>query len=31
LWHGWRVAVAYVIGFFFMLATIGWDPDLAHR
>ena len=29
LWlrHGWHVAVAYVIGFFFMLAIIGWRPD----
>ena len=27
LWHGWPIAVAYVIGFFFMLAIIGWRPD----
>ena len=29
LWlrHGWHIAVAYVIGFFFMLAIIGWHPD----
>jgi Na+/H+ antiporter NhaD/arsenite permease-like protein len=29
LWvrHGWWVAVAYVVGFFFMLAMIGWRPD----
>jgi Na+/H+ antiporter NhaD/arsenite permease-like protein len=29
LWlrHGWHVAVAYVIGFFFMLAIVGWRPD----
>ena len=29
LWlrHGWHVAIAYVIGFFFMLAMIGWHPD----
>ena len=29
LWlrHGWHVAVAYVIGFFVMLAVIGWHPD----
>jgi len=28
LWvrHGWHVAVAYVIGFFIMLAVIGWHP-----
>ncbi|MGZ8323771.1 MAG: citrate transporter [Rhodoplanes sp.] len=29
LWlrHGWFVAIAYVIGFFVMLAVIGWRPD----
>jgi hypothetical protein len=29
LWlrHGWHIAVAYVIGFFFMLAILGWHPD----
>jgi Na+/H+ antiporter NhaD/arsenite permease-like protein len=29
LWlrHGWHVALAYVIGFFVMLALIGWHPD----
>ena len=29
LWlrHGWPVAVAYVIGFFVMLAILGWKPD----
>jgi len=29
LWlrHGWPVVVAYVIGFFVMLALIGWHPD----
>jgi Na+/H+ antiporter NhaD/arsenite permease-like protein len=33
LWlrHGWHVAVAYVVGFFVMLAVIGWHPDLDHR
>jgi Na+/H+ antiporter NhaD/arsenite permease-like protein len=32
LWlrHGWHVAIAYVIGFFFMLAIIGWHPDAPH-
>jgi Na+/H+ antiporter NhaD/arsenite permease-like protein len=25
--HGWPVAVAYVIGFFVMLAILGWHPD----
>jgi Na+/H+ antiporter NhaD/arsenite permease-like protein len=31
LWlrHGWHVAVAYVIGFFVMLAVIGFHPDTA--
>jgi hypothetical protein len=29
LWlrHGWHVAIAYVIGFFVMLALVGWHPD----
>ena len=29
LWlrHGWHVAIAYVIGFFVMLAILGWKPD----
>jgi Na+/H+ antiporter NhaD/arsenite permease-like protein len=33
LWlrHGWHVAIAYVIGFFVMLAVIGWNPDESHR
>ncbi len=28
LWlrHGWHVAVAYIIGFFVMLAILGWHP-----
>ena len=29
--HGWHVAVAYVVGFFFMLAVLGWHPDADHR
>ncbi len=29
--NGWHVAVAYVIGFFFMLSVIGWHPDALHR
>ena len=28
--HGWPVAVAYVIGFFLMLAVLGWHPDAPH-
>ena len=33
LWlrHGWHVAIAYVIGFFVMLAILGWKPDAEHR
>jgi Na+/H+ antiporter NhaD/arsenite permease-like protein len=33
LWlrHGWHVAIAYVLGFFFMLAVLGWHPDADHR
>jgi Na+/H+ antiporter NhaD/arsenite permease-like protein len=33
LWlrHGWHVAAAYVIGFFVMLAILGWKPDTDHR
>ena len=26
LYHGWHIAVAYVIGFFVMLALLGWHP-----
>ena len=25
--HGWHVAVAYVVGFFVLLAVLGWHPD----
>ena len=28
--HGWWIAVAYVIGFFVMLAAWGWHPDAPH-
>ncbi len=28
---GWHVAVAYVVGFFVMLAVLGWHPDPAHK
>ena len=27
--HGWHVAVAYVAGFFVMLAVLGWHPARA--
>jgi Na+/H+ antiporter NhaD/arsenite permease-like protein len=29
--HGWHVAVAYIIGFFVMLAILGWNPDAPHK
>jgi Na+/H+ antiporter NhaD/arsenite permease-like protein len=28
---GWHVAVAYVIGFFIMLAVVGWHPHTPHK
>ncbi len=33
LWlrHGWMVGVAYVIGFFVLLAVMGWHPDERNR
>jgi Na+/H+ antiporter NhaD/arsenite permease-like protein len=33
LWlrHGWHVAIAYVIGFFVMLAVLGWHADAGHK
>ena len=33
LWlrHGWHVALAYVIGFFVMLAVLGWHADAGHK
>ena len=33
LWlkHGWHVTVAYVVGFFFMLAILGWHPEAPHK
>ena len=33
LWlkHGWFVAVAYIVGFFLMLAVLGWHPDVEHK
>ena len=33
LWvrHGWHVAVAYVIGFFILLAVMGWHPNERHK
>ncbi len=29
--HGWHVAVAYVIGFFVLLAFLGWHPNAPHK
>ncbi len=29
--HGWHVIVAYVIGFFVLLAVLGWHPDAGHK
>jgi Na+/H+ antiporter NhaD/arsenite permease-like protein len=33
LWlrHGWFIAVSYVVGFFVMLAIVGWNPDPPHK
>ena len=33
LWlrHGWFIAVSYVVGFFVMLAIVGWNPDAPHK
>ena len=28
---GWHVAMAYVIGFFIMLGTVGWNPHTPHK
>ena len=32
LWlrHGWPIAIAYTVGFFFMLAVVGWHADAPH-
>jgi hypothetical protein len=29
--HGWFVAVAYVAGFFVLLAVLGWHPNERHK
>jgi Na+/H+ antiporter NhaD/arsenite permease-like protein len=29
--EGWHVALAYVFGFFVMLAILGWNPDAPHK
>lgn len=29
--HGWHVALAYVVGFFVLLALVGWHPHPPHK
>ena len=29
--HGWHIAIAYVVGFFVLLATLGWHPTPQRR
>jgi hypothetical protein len=29
--HGWHVALAYVVGYFVLLGTLGWHADEAHK
>ena len=29
--HGWHVALAYVVGFALLMATLGWQPHAPHR
>ncbi len=29
--QGWHVTVAYAVGFFFMLAVLGWHPQAPHK
>jgi Na+/H+ antiporter NhaD/arsenite permease-like protein len=31
LYHGWHVTVAYVVGFFVLLAVLGWQPHPPHK
>lgn len=31
LFHGWHVAVAYVLGFFTLLIVLGWHPNPPHK
>ena len=33
LWlrHGWFIVVSYIVGFFVMLAIVGWNPDAPHK
>jgi len=29
--HGWHVSLAYVVGFFILMGTLGWNPHTSHR
>jgi Na+/H+ antiporter NhaD/arsenite permease-like protein len=29
--HGWHVAIGYVLGFFALLWTLGWEPHEPHK
>lgn len=29
--NGWHVTVAYIVGFFIMLGTVGWHPHAPHK
>jgi hypothetical protein len=29
--HGWHIAVAYVLGFFALLAVVGWQPGVSRN
>jgi Na+/H+ antiporter NhaD/arsenite permease-like protein len=31
LYHGWHVALAYVLGFFALLFVLGWHPNPPHK
>jgi Na+/H+ antiporter NhaD/arsenite permease-like protein len=31
LYHGWHVALAYVLGFFVLLFVLGWHPNPPHK
>lgn len=29
--HGWAIPIAYIVGFFILLAIMGWNPAMAHK
>jgi Na+/H+ antiporter NhaD/arsenite permease-like protein len=31
LWHGWHVALAYVVGFVALMLVLGWQPHAPHK